>query len=598
MTNEEISFGKWLRSERRRLDLSRQALADRAGCAEITLRRIESGTLKPSRELARILLEQIGIPSSEQDGWIPFARGLSGYPNQTAEPETAGPPTNLPVFLTTFVGRASEMAEIEHLIDRHRLVTLTGSGGVGKTRLAGKTGEQVLEQFPNGVWMVELAAQTNPDLVPQTVAAIFGLTTKSRISYQDLLVTYLRPRKILVILDNCEHLSGACAQLAEMLLKNCPGLKILVTSREVLKVMGEAVYKVPSLKVPKGQAGLEEYCEFESIQLFEERAQLAQSDFALTVENIPFVVQICRRLDGIPLAIELAAARVGFLSIEQIAAKLDENFNLLTNGNRTALPRQQTIRGSIEWSWQLLSESEQAVMRRFSVFAGGWTLESAEAVCSGDGIETAQVADLMNQLAEKSLVRMEQASGKERRFHLHDMICEFAAEKMDPHEAEMVRSQHLRYYLRFSELAELALRGPQQLAWLIRLNGEQDNLRLALSWASRTDIEAGLNIIGRLYSDLDLQEGLHWCSELLGRPESHKVPLARAKVLLAQADILWSLEQFDASRLAADESLALFRQCNDREGEFDCLMVIAGIAQLQESMERKVEYNLQALALA
>jgi predicted ATPase len=455
-----------------------------------------------------------------------------------------------------------------------------------------------LEEFPNGVWMAELAPQTDPALVPQTLAAIFGITTKPRISYQELLVTYLRPRKILVILDNCEHLSQACAQLAEMLLKNCPDLKILATSREALKVMGEAIYRLPSLQIPEEQTSLEEYCEFEAIQLFEERAQLAQSDFSLTAEIIPFVVQICRRLDGIPLAIELAAARIGFLSIEQIAAKLDESFNLLTNGNRTALPRQQTIRGSIEWSWQLLSEPEQVVLRRFSAFAGGWTLEAAEAVCSGNGIAAAQVDDLMTQLAEKSLVSGNQAAGKERRYHLHDMICEFAAEKMEAHEADITRAQHLRYYLRFSELAEPALRGPEQLAWLTRLKDEKDNLRAALSWALKTDVEAGLNILGGLYSELDLREGLHWSDELLDQPESHKFPQARARALLAQANMLWSLEQFEASRLAADESLRLFRQCNDREGEYESLLAIGSIVQQLEGMDQKVIYHGQALVLA
>ena len=598
MTDEEMTFGTWLHRERRRLDLSRRALADRAGCAEITLRRIEAGTLKPSKELARLLLEQVGIPASGLERWIPFARGISGYPEQPGATISAIPASRLPVFLTTFIGRAKETAEVTQLLKAHRLVTLTGTGGVGKTRLAGKIGEQVLEEFPDGVWMAELASQTDPGLVPQALAAVFGITSKSRTSYQDLLVTYLRPRKILVILDNCEHLSEACAQLAETLLKACPDLKILATSREALKVMGEAVYRVPSLLIPQEQDTLDEYRRFESIQLFEERARLAQSDFALTLENLPFVVQVCRRLDGIPLAIELAAARVDFFSVEQIAAKLEESFNLLTNGNRTALPRQQTLRGSIEWSWQLLEQAEQTVLRRLSVFSGGWTLEAAETVCSGDGIEPAQVVHLMTRLAEKSLVSGNQAAGKERRYQLHDMICEFAAEKIGLGEADQTRTRHLQYFLRFSELAEPALRGQQQLEWLTRLNDELDNLRAALSWALKTDVEAGLNMLGWLYSELDAREGLHWSYEMLGQPESHQFPLARAKTLLAQANILWSLQQFDASRLAADESLALFRQCNDRAGEYDSLMAIAGIIQLQESMERKVEYNLQALELA
>ncbi len=598
MTAQEITFGKWLRAERRRLDLSRQALANRAGCAEITLRRIESNTLKPSRELARLLLEQLGVPEPDLDRWVLFARGLSGHPNQPDAPNPARTPSGLPVFLTTFVGRSKEKAEIINLISRYRLVTLTGSGGVGKTRLAGKVGEQVLGEFSGGVWMAELASQATPELVPQTVAAVFNLTTQSQISHLELLINYLRSRKILLILDNCEHLPQACAQFAEALLKTCPDLRILTTSREALKVMGEAVYHVPSLGIPDVPSTLEKSRRFELIQLFEERAQLAQSDFSLTMENIPFVVQVCRRLDGIPLAIELAAARVDILSIEQIVAKLQQSFDLLTNGSRTALPRQQTLRNSIEWSWNLLSGEEQTLLRRFSVFAGGWTLAAAEAVCSGNGIEQSQVANLMSSLAIKSLVSLNLAVGKERHFRLHEMIRQFAHEKMETIEAEAIRKLHLGFFLKFSEQAEPALHGSQQLEWLNRLSEEQDNLRAALNFASRTDIEAGLLIIGRLSDDMDLCEGMEWTSEFLEKVESHNFPQARAKVLLAQANYLWELQQFDKSQEAVEESLGLFRSCNDRQGEFGCLMSLGGILQFKEGMERKNEYNEKALALA
>ena len=598
MNTDEIPFGIWLRGERRRLDLSRQALANQVGCAEITLRRIESGTLKPSRELAQILLERLGIPGPERDRWILFARGLSAYPNQPDASIPTKTPSSLPVFLTTFVGRTREMAEVIHLIKRYRLVTLTGEGGVGKTRLAGRVAGQLLGEFSDGVWMAELASQMTPDLVPQAVAAVFGITAQSQISYPDLLVTFLRSRKILVILDNCEHLPLACAQMAEMLLKACPDLKILATSREALKVMGEAVYHVPPLGIPDEQGTLEKTREFESIQLFEERAQLAQSDFSLTMENIPFVVHVCRRLDGLPLAIELAAARVDIFSIEQIAVNLDESFDLLTNGSRTVLPRQQTLRGSIEWSWHLLLEAERTVLRRLSVFAGGWTLDAAKAVCSENGIEADQVADLMTQLAAKSLVSVNLAAGRERRFNLHEMIRQFALEKMDAQEAEDTRRQHLRHFLKFSEQAGPALHGPQQLDWLIRLSEEQDNLRSALNWASRMDIEAGLGIIGRLSSDLDLCEGLDWGTEFLVKPESHNYPQARAKALLAQANYLWELQQFDKSRTAVEESQELFRNLGDREGVFGCLMTLGSITQFLEGMQRKWEYHERALELA
>ena len=515
----EITFGSWLRNQRRMLDFSRQALADRVGCAEITLRRIESGTLKPSKELARVLLEKLDIPRSELERWVLFARGLSGFPTSPDETNSTVSKSNLPVFLTKFIGREKEQAEIIQLLKRNRLVTLIGSGGVGKTRLAGIVGQQMEGEYPHGVWMVELASLNDLTLVPQTVAGLFGMTTQSEVQYTELLLNFLRTKHTLIVLDNCEHLLQACAQLAEALLKNCPNLNILATSREPLQIMGEAVYHVPSLEIPDDQQSLKTYKDFASMRLFEERAQLAQSDFSLTVENIPAVIQICRRLDGIPLAIELAAARVNILSVEQIAARLHESFDLLTSGSRTVLPRQQTIRGSIDWSWNLLSKEERIVLCRLTVFAGGWTLESAEMVCSGNGIEVRHVAALMLQLAAQSLIVVSQDKDRERRYRLHEIIRQYAREKMDPGEENLIRSQHLKYYLEFSKQAEPALAGPQQMEWVTRLNAEMDNLRSALDWASKTDLEAGLYIVGRLHENIDLREGLYWATEFIKRPD-------------------------------------------------------------------------------
>ncbi len=320
---EESSFGVWLYKQRRALDLSRQAFADQVGCAEVTVRRIEGGTLKPSKELADIILEKLGVPASERSQWIAFARGVSGFPYPSL------PKSNLPAVLTSFVGREKEQAQVINLISKHRLVTLTGSGGVGKTRFARKVGEQLLENYPNGVWLVELASLNDPTLLPQTVASLFGLTAQSGVSHTDLLINFLRTKSALLILDNCEHLVDASANLADTLLKNCPNLKILITSREPLEMTGEALYRVPSLGLPEFQYRLDTLRDCESAQLFEERAQLAQFDFSLTPENAASVVQICRRLDGIPLAIELAAAKVRVFSPVQIAKQLKESFNLL-----------------------------------------------------------------------------------------------------------------------------------------------------------------------------------------------------------------------------------------------------------------------------
>jgi predicted ATPase/DNA-binding XRE family transcriptional regulator len=594
--SEKITFGAWLRQQRRILDLTQQTLADQAGCARITLRRIEADVLKPSKELALILLEKLGIPENDRPQWVQFARGLTGYPEQTPGSSPAKPLTNLPSLLTTFIGREKEQVEIIQHINKYRLVTLTGSGGVGKTRLSIKVGGQVLGDYSNGVWLLELAPLDDPAILPQTVAALFGLVTQSNAPLTEMLTNFLRGKTILLILDNCEHLLDASAQLTDTLLKNCPNLKILATSREPLGITGEALYRVPSLGLPQVEPVLEKFREFESVRLFEERAQLVQMDFSLTLENASFVAQICSRLDGIPLALELAAAKVYTLSANQIAEQLEESFNLLTGGSRTALPRQQTIRASINWSWGLLTESEQTFMRQLSIFAGGWTLESAQAVCDGD------VLGLTSSLVKKSLIVMNQESGSEMRYHFHEVVRQYAREKLvDAGEAENVRFQHLKYFLKLSELAEPASHGPQQMEWFSRIHDERGNIRVALEQASRTDLETGLYLSGRLtdyWSNFDLREGLSWTTEFVQNPESKIYPHGRAKALLAQGNILWYLQQFDAALSRAEECIALFHACGDRQGEFEGLLLMGAAMQYLEGMERKVEIHKQALALA
>src|SRR5688572_6617718 len=395
---EEISFGEWLHQRRRMLDLTQQALADQVGCARITLRRIESGALKPSKELVHILLDKLGIPEIEHPQWVLFARGLSGFPAKPINSFTNKPLTNLPASLTSFIGREKELNEITSLIAKNRLVTLAGVGGIGKTRLSLQVAQKLLNDFPSGTWLVELAPLSDPTLVPQAVVTTVGLIEQAGRSPLMILTDFLQARRALLLLDNCEHLIQACAQFAEALLRACPDLHILATSRESLGVAGEALYHVPSLALPDEQKLLEKFREYESVRLFEERAQLVQMNFALTLENASYVAQICRCLDGIPLAIELAAARVSMFSTEQIAARLHENFNLLTGGSRTALPRHQTLQALIDWSHDLLSEPERVLLRRLSVFAGGWSLEAAESVCGDGGIETSEIIDRLAQL--------------------------------------------------------------------------------------------------------------------------------------------------------------------------------------------------------
>src|SRR5687768_1957239 len=588
---EEMSFGVWLRKQRRAFDLTRQAFADRVGCAEVTLRRIEAGTLKPSKELASILLEKLGIPEIERPGWISFARGLSGFPTHSIALSNK-PKSNLPAPLTTFIGREKEQADVIRLLTKHRLVTLTGSGGVGKTRLSSKVGEQVLANYADGVWLLELASLSNTALIAQTFAALFGLTAPSTIPFTALLINFLRTKSILLIVDNCEHLLDACAHLIDTLLKSCPELKILATSREPLGITGEAIYLVPSLELPDLQQLIDTFRDFESVHLFEERAQLTQFDFSLNLENAASVAQICQRLDGIPLAIELAAAKVGMLSTEQIAKQLDKSFNVLTGGSRTALPRHQTLRASMNWSWGLLTESEQTLMRQLSVFAGGWTLESAQEIFDGD------VLILMSALVKKSLIVANQETGGETRSRFHEIVRQYMREKLlEAGQEEAIRTRHLQYFLQLADQAEAGLSGSQQVEWMSLLNDERANIRVALEWADQTDLEAGLCLSGRLYrfwESFDIREGAYWLAKLIENPESKVYAHVRAKALFAQGRLLTWLEQFSQARSATQASLDVFRVCGDRQGEIDSLLLLGYLSDATE----KTELSEQSLALA
>ena len=334
---------------------------------------------------------------------------------------------NLPAQLTSFIGREQEITEIKKCIADNRMVTLTGSGGAGKTRLSLQVGMECLNQFSNGVWLAELAPVADPALVPQTLIFIFNLREDRHRSALEILIDHLRTKTILLLLDNCEHLIGACAQICDTLLRACPKLKILATSREALGITGEMPYRVPSLIIadPENLPTLQQLEKVDSIHLFLERAATAKPDFVLTKDNASFVAQVCSRLDGIPLAIELAASRVKMLTPEQIAARLDDRFRLLTGGSRTALPRQQTLRATIDWSYSLLSEEEKSLFRRLAVFVGGWTLEATKSVC-GEERDGVDVLDLLTRLVDKSLVFVEETSA-ENRYHRLETIRQYFA---------------------------------------------------------------------------------------------------------------------------------------------------------------------------
>jgi predicted ATPase/DNA-binding SARP family transcriptional activator len=564
-----------------------------------------NAALKQYQTCEQILRKELGVDPQPETRLLykQIRRGDTIPLRPVKRKETRiAPPHNLPFQISKFIGRERELADITDLIANNRLVTLIGTGGIGKTRLSLKVGEQLLEKYSNGVWFVELAALSDPARVPQTVAALFRLVDGSEELLTEKLIRVLHPKTMLLILDNCEHLLDPCAQLAYALLRNCPSLKILTTSRESLGITGEAQYHVPPLGLPDLQGILEKLLDYESVELFEERARLVQEDFSLTIGNASSIAQICQRLDGIPLAIELAAARVDVFSPEQIAARLNESFNLLTGGSRTALPRQQTLRASIDWSWKLLADSEAILLRRLSIFAGGWTLDAAESVCTGNDIDSQQVLEVMTQLAEKSLVVVNQDTGRARRYHLLEMVRQYAQEKLvEAGEEENIRVQHLRYFLNLSEQIEHELVRSQQIEWFARTNDERDNIRIALEYASKTDnIEAGLYISARLqnfWESFDNYEGARWLAVFLQKPESKEYPLARAKALCAQGWFLALAQQLDTARSSVEECLALYRASGDQLGEVDGLN-LRGFISISDG-DKKVEYYCQqALALA
>ena len=393
-------------------------------------------------------------------------------------------PNNLPIQLTSFIGRESEIAEVEGLLAETRFLTLTGSGGCGKTRLGLQVAAGLVEQFPDGVWVVELASLSDPDLVPQETASVLGVREGQSGSLMDTLLNYLKSRGMLLMLDNCEHLIDACRTLADTLLRSCPNLKILAASREALGIAGERAWRVPSLSLPDPQ-NLETLkastlTQYEAVRLFIDRAVAVQSSFAVTERNASALAQLCHRLDGIPLALELAAARAKVLSVEEISARLDDRFRLLTGGSRTALPRQQTLRSAIDWSYNQLSEKERVLFNRTSVYMGGWTLAAAEAICAGGEIEEYNILDLLTSLVDKSLVVTKEEEGRTR-YYLLETVRQYARDKLlESGEGVDLRNHHLEWYLDLAERSEPGLRGPDQVEWQKRLEIEHDNLRTAL----------------------------------------------------------------------------------------------------------------------
>ena len=405
-------------------------------------------------------------------------------------------PNNLPRHRTRFIGRDRELAECARQLGETRLLTLTGIGGSGKTRLALRLAESMLPTFPDGVWLVDLASLIDPERVPATVAGAIGASESPDKSITEVILERLRGKRTLVVLDNCEHLLGAAAELADTLLAADDGARLVATSREGLGIEGERLFAVRSMSVPKdAKVDFQHLEEFDAVRLFVDRARAARRDFTVGPENASAIADVCRRLDGIPLALELAAARVKVLSVEQIRARLDDRFRLLTGG-RSAVPRQQTLLATIQWSWEQLSEDEQRLLRRLSVFTGGWTLESATAVAGNN--DEFEVLDLLTRLIDKSLVLVDQSGGSEARYGMLETVRQYGHDRLvEAGEADEVRARHLTEFMRLGELY-YTNRFVREEAWNERVTGELDNFRAALSFARDRDAEQYLTLVGAI----------------------------------------------------------------------------------------------------
>jgi non-specific serine/threonine protein kinase len=485
---------------------------------------------------------------------------------------------NLPLQLTSFIGREGEIASVKCLLQSTRLLTLTGAGGCGKTRLALQVAAELLVgagpracPLPDGAWLVELAALSDPPLVPQTVAAALGVREEPDRPLLATLTDSLQPRTLLLVLDNCEHLLSACAQLVEALLRRCPNVQVLATSREGLGIAGEQSYRVPPLSVPDPHclpSDPESLTRYDAVHLFLDRARLSQPTFTITRHNASAVAQLCHRLDGIPLAIELAAARVKMLPVEKMNERLDDVFRILKGGSRTALPRHRTLRALIDWSYDLLSEPERRLLRGLSVFAGGWTLEAAEAVCTGDGTDELEVLDLLTALLEKSLVLHDEREGGAR-YRLLETVRQYARERlMEREEAEPLRRQHAGYFLALAEAAEPHLLGPEQGTWFDRLETELDNVRAALRWSvERGESETGLRLASALLEFWPKRGALTEVAERLGQllalVEQPVAPAIRARALFTAANLAWMQSNYPASHSYFEESARICRELGD-----------------------------------
>jgi len=565
-----------------------------------------SAALRVYQALATALETNLGLaPGHEIEAARVRLLAQEAAPPMPARPPCAPQPThptNLPLSTTSFVGRIGEQRELAEVLSTTRLLTLTGPGGCGKTRLALEVAGAASAAFPDGVWLIELAGLGDATLVPWAVANALGVREQREQGLPATLCAVLGPRQVLLVLDNCEHLRDSCALMVTLLLRTCAGVRLLVTSRQTLGIRGETVWRVAGLAVPNEGMALDPagLVPFDAVRLLVERARAVQPTFALTERNAAAVRRICRRLDGLPLALELAAARLEHLGVNDVAARLDDRFALLTGGSRLSLPRQQTLRATMEWSDRLLTTRERWLLRRLAVFAGGCTLEAAEAMCAAAGITGAEALDLLGGLIGQSLLGWEERDGTGR-YRLLETVRQYAWEQLvaDGDDAQ-ARERHARYYLTLAEAAEQQWVGANHGHWLARMAAENDNLRAALHWARETGQgEIGLRIgaaLGRFWHDQGhLTEACTAYAALLATGAG--TPAVRAKALLAASVVAIERGDYTWGTTLCEESITLNQRMGNAPYVSAALTTLGIIAHRQGDPARGAALCAEGLAL-